>query len=170
MRPDQPKNTAVTPGQDITAALISWVSWLSIVKVLPAPYSDAVPRDRPSSKRLGRYIRELRGDRPAPALADVAGIVSSRWYQVENDGDVPPAQTLWEMGRALGATASQLEEMFKLAAYEGLFDHLTRIGSSRTPSVPGTAELGISADPVLSPEAKAELLKYLQRIRATEEG
>lgn len=167
MTPQQQKDNGVTAGRGVPLTLMRLISWRTFANALGDIYVGDVPRRKQRvSRGLGRFIEDLRGDRPAPAMAEVAGLVSSRWYQVEQ-GQVPPAQTLYEMAKALGATAAQTEEMFRLAQYDEMFDQLSRIGASRTPGVPSTAELGISADPTLSPEAKAKALDYLRMLRET---
>lgn len=161
-------DTVVTPGRSVTATLISWISWRTFATALAENYfGAAMARRGRKSAELGQYIRELRGERYQKALAEQARIAHSRWRQVEA-GDVPPANTLWEMARALGATATQIERLFELAQYEEMFEHMTRVGASRAPGVPSTAELGISADPTLTPEGKAKALDYLRMLRQTD--
>jgi hypothetical protein len=74
------------------------------------------------------------------------------------------------MARALGATASQLEELFERSDYDAMFSHLAHVGRSSVPGIPSTAELGITADPTLTQEAKTKALDYLRMLRASEEA
>jgi transcriptional regulator with XRE-family HTH domain len=127
-----------------------------------------MPRTARTSKRLGSYIRRLRGDRTAKEMAEAVGLAHSRWRQVEG-GEIPPADTLWEIAVALGATASDLERLFELADLSDMFSDLTRIGTSRRPDALSTAEAGVRADSTLTRTSKAKALDYLTMLRATQD-
>lgn len=108
----------------------------------------------------GELIKELRGEGEVTRLADRAGISEARWRQIELHGG-GPAQTVYRMAVAVGAGPAQIESALRLAGFGDVYDGIAGIGSRRRPGIPESAELGVSGDPSLTPEAREKILDYI---------
>lgn len=134
-------------------ARLRLVRWRTFAKFPRGPYRSMVHH--------GELIRQLRGDGQIAQLADRAGMTEARWRQIETVGG-GPAQTIYRMGIALGVTGSQLEELFRLAGFADVFDGLTRLGArQQRPSIPASAEVGVTGDMTLTPEDREDILRYI---------
>lgn len=116
-------------------------------------------------RSLGEVITSLRGERSILQLAKRADMSDSRWGQIERGSKTSP-KTIWKIAQALDARPDEIRELFVAAGFEELYDVLTRIGASRRPDIPSSAESGILADPTLLHEDKRAALEFLEGRRA----
>ncbi|MBT2412053.1 helix-turn-helix transcriptional regulator [Streptomyces sp. ISL-12] len=77
------------------------------------------PEERARGERLGRLLREARGDRSMPEVAAVAGVSAETLRKIETGRAPTPAFfTIVALARALGLSLDTLAEWCALATAE----------------------------------------------------